>query len=112
MRLQKRSYSKVSLGDLLRRKKKSLKQFLDEVGIVTYELLITRCQAMGVNPPSEEDFKNAMGNPLLPETSSPTEGVVVLSPPAEIPTLQSPEEKNASSEVQEIPKKKKKSSSL
>lgn len=94
MRLQDRSYSKVTLSDLLRKKKKTLKQFLDEIGIVSYELLKTRCQAMGVQPPLEQDFNTAMGNPLLPETSSPTEGIVVLT---------STEEKLVQSSVDSIP---------
>lgn len=80
MRLQSRNYSKVTLNDILRKKRKTLKQFLNEMGIVTYELLKSRCQTMGIQPPDEQDFNNTLGNPLVPETSSPTEGVIVLAP--------------------------------
>ena len=47
MRLQPKSISKVTLLNLLRRKRSSLKQFLLNNGIVTYELLVSRCNSMG-----------------------------------------------------------------
>lgn len=80
MRLQKKSLSRVSLNDLLRRKKTNLEKFLKDTGIVTYELLKSRCSSMGAVPPTEEQFKNAMGNPVIHEVSSPTEGIVVIPP--------------------------------
>jgi len=79
MRLHKNSISKVNLTDILRRRKKSLQQFLDETGIVTYELLKERCRSMGVSPPCEEQFLNVMGRGM-PEVSSPAEGVIVILP--------------------------------
>ena len=79
MRLHKNSISKVNLTDILRRRKKSLQQFLDETGIVTYELLKERCRSMGVSPPDEEQFLNVMGRGM-PEVSSPAEGVIVIAP--------------------------------
>jgi len=36
---------------------------------------------MGVVPPSEKDFLDARGNPIIHDVSSPTEGIVVLEPP-------------------------------
>lgn len=83
MRLHQRSLSKVSLSDILRRRRKTLKQFLLDTGIVTYETLSTRCSSMGVLPPSEEEFNDAAGKSSNGEfiASSPTEGVVVLEPP-------------------------------
>lgn len=83
MRLQNRSYSRINLIDLLSKRKKTLDVFLNEVGITTYELLKNRCSTMGVHPPTEEQFNQALGNPVLPAVSSPTEGVVVLVPTEE-----------------------------
>lgn len=84
MRLQSRSYSKINLINLLSKRKKTLKIFLKEVGITTYELLKNRCQTMGVQPPTEEEFNQAIGNHGLPDVSSPAEGVIVLTPAVEV----------------------------
>jgi hypothetical protein len=81
MRLQKKSMSRVSLLDLLRRKRTNLEKFLTDTGIVTYELLVSRCSSMGAVPPTLEQFLKAKGNPTTHEVSSPTEGIVVLNPP-------------------------------
>jgi len=83
MRLHNHSLSKVSLSDVLRKRRTNLKKFLDDSGIVTYELLTSRCSSMGVLVPSEDDFNSAKGiNPnMTPEVSSPTEGVLVLDSP-------------------------------
>lgn len=81
MRLQEKSLSKLRLVDILRKKKKQLRTYLMETGIVTYERLLRSCDSIGVTPPSEKEFMNAMGNPLTPEFSSPTDGVLVLNPP-------------------------------
>jgi len=80
MRLNKKSISKVTLLDLLRRKQSSLSKYLEENGIVTYERLTSRCASIGVVPPSEEQFKSSMGNPTIHEYSSPTDGIIVLNP--------------------------------
>lgn len=73
---------KLKLGDLLRRRKSNLKQFLHEFGITTYEGLVSRCVRMGVNPPHEDEFKKTLQvseSPIL--VNNPQEGVVVLEPP-------------------------------
>jgi hypothetical protein len=80
MRLQKKSLSKVSLLDLLRRKRTNLTDYLGETGIVTYDLLVKRCNSIGLLPPSEDHFLKAKGYPITHEVSSPTEGIVVLEP--------------------------------
>lgn len=77
MRLNKKSISKVGLSDVLRRRRRTLSQFLTENGIVTYELLTARCDSMGVLPPSQQDFTVASGG-VVPQVSSPTEGVVIV----------------------------------
>lgn len=84
MRLQEKSISKLALTDLLRRKRKDLKTYLKETGIVTYERLVRSCTSIGVVPPSEEEFRNVLGNPTTPQVSSPTDGILVLEPPNEV----------------------------
>jgi len=83
MRLQAESISKVALTDVLKRRRTSLKRYLDENGIVTYELLVSRCKSMGFVPPSQELFAEVTGKGVdsAPDISSPTEGVIVLDPP-------------------------------
>lgn len=83
MRLHQRSISKVTLVNVLKRRKTNLKNFLSETGIVTYELLKTRCDSMGVIPPDEVEFLEATGTDATKPAaiSSPAEGLIVLDPP-------------------------------
>lgn len=67
----------LHLNDLLRRKKTSLSQFMNDFGISTYEGLKARCERLGVVVPSLEQFEEVMPK----HVNSPTEGVVVLEPP-------------------------------
>lgn len=83
MRLQKKSYSRVTLLDLLRRRRTNLSKFISDNGIVTIELLNSRCESMGVIPPSEDEFLKARGS-KIPTCSSPSEGVVVVLPTEDI----------------------------
>lgn len=80
MRLQSKSISKVALVDILRRRRSNLEKYLQESGIVTYELLQERCNSMGVLTPSKEAFLKAKGtkDTDAPSVSSPTEGIVVI----------------------------------
>ena len=89
MRLHERSISKVTLINVLKRRKSSLKRFLEETGIVTYELLRTRCDSMGVIPPEEQEFLDATGAYATgtATVSSPAEGVIVLNTPKVINEL-------------------------
>lgn len=107
MRLQPRSQSKISLQDILKKKGKSLKRFADELGIVSYELIKVRCNGMGVIPPTEQEFNDAMGNLLVPGISSPTEGIIVISSSAEPEFQVHVDEKQTSStqEKEEIQQK-------
>jgi hypothetical protein len=112
MRLQQKSLSRLTLESLLRKKRTNLENFLKDTGIVAYDTLVNRCNSIGVLPPEREDFLKAMGNPLIHEYSSPTEGIIVLNPQEEIETSKNIEvlsEEDAS--VSENPKKKKKKSS-
>lgn len=83
MRLNRKSLSKVSLMDLLKRRRSNLTKFLSDTGIVTYELLVERCNSMGVIPPDESFFFDTIGRKQddAPAISSPAEGVVILNPP-------------------------------
>ena len=71
---------RLKLGDLLRRRKMSLKTFMDEFGVTTYEALTFRCKRLGVQAPEESEFK-ALNMPMV---SDPSEGVIVLAAPIEI----------------------------
>lgn len=76
MKIALKNLPKLRLSDLLRRRKMTLVHYLAEFGITTYEGLVSRCDRMGIAPPSEEDFKKVM-KPLV---NNPQEGVVVLDP--------------------------------
>lgn len=70
----------LSLEQLLRRRKKArelnLAGFLREWGIATYDLLLIKCDRMGVAPPALHVFETALGDGKS-SVSSPAEGVVV-----------------------------------
>jgi hypothetical protein len=65
---------RIKLSDLLRRRRTNLKAFLLDQAITTYASLVERCDRLGVQFPSEAEFR-ATKNPLV---SDPTEGVVVV----------------------------------
>ena len=77
MKMTVKNMPRLELGNLLRRRKMSLKQFIDEHGITTYEGLAARCSRMGVVPPDVKAFNATL--PPLP-VNNPTEGVVVIEP--------------------------------
>jgi len=81
MKFKQKTISRVSLADILRKKRTNLEKFLKENGIVTYEKLEERCSVIGVIPPDRSSFLKALGetkdNPIK-NISSPTEGIVVL----------------------------------
>lgn len=106
MRMQKKSFSRVALVDLLRRKRTNLQKFLHDSGIVTYELLIVRCNSMGVLPPSILEFQTARGGSILHEISSPTEGIIVLEPPP-VEETKSISSEDETKKIKSIQKKKK-----
>lgn len=110
MRLQQKSISKLTLESLLRKKRSNLQSFLKEAGIATYDRLVSRCDSIGVVPPTEAQFRETMGNPLIHEFSSPTDGIVVLNPP---PSDLEDEVTDTAQDfpVQEDPPKKKKKKS-
>jgi hypothetical protein len=78
----------IKLVDLLKKRKTNLKDFLKNVGIVSYQTMLTKCSKMGVAAPSEEEFFEALGGRM--NYSSPQEGLVVLESPVaeEIPAVE------------------------
>lgn len=104
MRLHQRSISKVSLLNVLKRRKTDLKRFLEEAGIVTYELLKSRCDSMGVIPPDEQEFLDASGtsHESAATISSPAEGVIVLEPPKIINELTGKEVTMPEDEINDV----------
>lgn len=57
----------------------TLKHFLHEFGITTYEGFIARCERMGVTPSDEDEFRECFPADL-PRVNNPLEGVVVIEP--------------------------------
>lgn len=96
---------KLGLGDLLRRRKMTLKTFMTEHGLTTYGTLVNRCNHMGVAPPDEATFNVEFP---LPIASDPQGGVVIVSDPDKGPlAIHEPEPVTGDPEVmdphQELP---------
>jgi hypothetical protein len=79
-RYELKNQPRLKLVDLLRRRKMTLKQLLDEFGISTYEALHIRCERMGVTAPTHDEFDVVMP-PTRAWVNSATEGVVVVEAP-------------------------------
>lgn len=73
---QLKNMPQLRLHDLLRRRKTTLIRFLEESGIVNYVGLVTKCNDIGVAPPSEEEYAAT----CPPTVSSPADGVIVIAP--------------------------------
>ena len=69
---------KIKLTNLLKKRRTTLKEFLKNSGIASYQTLLSKCEKMGVESPSEVDFNLALGNVV----SSPQEGLLVLDSPS------------------------------
>jgi len=76
MKINVKNMPKINLNDLLRRRKMTLIQFLNEFGITTYEALLSRCERIGVNPPDLEEFTTIFQSTNV--TNNPQDGVVVI----------------------------------
>jgi len=68
--------SQIKLEDLLRRRKSTLKQFLKDRGITTYEGLDSTCKRLGVLTPHQSSFTECVDRYV----SNPAAGVVVIPP--------------------------------
>lgn len=71
----------IKLLDLLRKRRISLKKFISDFGINSFESLRLRCERMGVVPPAESKFNEVKGDEFV---NSPTEGILVLEAPKAI----------------------------
>lgn len=81
--LSKPNVSSLKLTELLRRRRTTLRQYIFEFGVTTYETLCEKCERIGVLPPTKEEFFEASP----PVVNSPAEGVVVLEAPPVIKEL-------------------------
>ena len=68
--------SQIKLEDLLRRRKSTLNQFLEDRGITTYEGLDSTCKRLGVLTPNHRSFIDCIDHYV----SNPAAGVVVVPP--------------------------------
>jgi hypothetical protein len=78
MHVRIKNLPKLHLADLLRRRKMTLKQFINESGIMAYGALLERCSAMGIQAPTEEEYLKIV--PI--QVSCQQDGVVVIEPPS------------------------------
>ena len=83
--------SQIRLEDLLRRRKATLKQFLKDRGITTYEGLDGTCKRLGVLTPPKGSFIECVEKYV----SNPSAGVIVVPPPVVI------EESTGSPEIEQ-----------
>lgn len=79
MRITVKNQPKLQLADLLKRRKMSLLQFITEHAITTYDGLCSRCERMGVAPPTDDEYRTGVPSPIV--VNNPQEGVVVVEPP-------------------------------
>lgn len=80
MKIKLTNMPKLKLQDLLKRRKMTLVTLLGEFGITTYEGLKIKCDRMGVVPPAEADFTEALGVNKL-EVNNPQDGIIVVEAP-------------------------------
>lgn len=76
MKHDQKNLKKLGLTTLLKKRKLTLKQFVDEHAITTYEQLKVLCISMGLEIPCEREFASSFG--LI--VSNPSEGVIILEP--------------------------------
>ena len=67
----------LTLANVLRRRRTTLKAFVQELGLTTHGALTIWCDRMGIDAPTAEAFAAAFPT----RVNSPTEGVVVLEAP-------------------------------
>lgn len=68
--------SQIRLEDLLRRRKSTLNQFMQERGITTYESLDGICKRLGVLTPNQGSFIECIDHYI----SNPGAGIIIISP--------------------------------
>ena len=75
MKMTLKNMPKLHLSELLRRRKMSLRQLMDEFGMTTHESLVIHCRRMGIVPPDEATFRQQFPQQHV---NNPQEGVVVI----------------------------------
>jgi hypothetical protein len=75
-RIVVKNLPQIKLVDLLKKKRVSLKEFIHNGGIHSFEALKERCSRMGVQSPSSEEWEKSKQE----VTTTPTEGIIVLEP--------------------------------
>ncbi len=76
-KIELKNMPRLKLADLLRRRKMTLEQFIEESGVQSYEGLVIRCQRIGVQPPRETEYKELKPKPV----NSQQDGIVILEAP-------------------------------
>lgn len=71
---------RLTLADVLRRRKSNLVNFVKESGVQSYEGLVILCNRLGMLPPTEKIYKSEVNPPLV---SSQQDGIVVMEPAPE-----------------------------
>lgn len=70
---------RIRITHILKRRKKTLKQWADELSLVTYASAVAHCEKVGVAPPTVEEWESAIGPiDLPPLVDDPTEGIAVV----------------------------------
>ena len=77
--ISKSIQSRLRLADVLRRRKTTLRAFIDSLGLTTHGSLEIMCKRLGVVAPTLEEFDEA--RPETERVNSPQEGVIVLEAP-------------------------------
>ena len=75
-RITLKNQPKLTLLNLLRRRKSTLAKFISDIGITTHGALTQWCDRMGIVAPTSEEFVTAF--PAAARVNSPREGVIVL----------------------------------
>lgn len=107
MQVKIKNMPNLSLLALLKRRKTTLKKYVDELGLHTYTSLTSHCDSLGVSSPTQEQYKQAMPDVV----SVPEEGVIVLPPTQKENTEESGNDEDEQPTNPNIPSLKKKMSS-
>lgn len=78
MQVKMKNMPRLRLADLLRRRKMTLQQFLNENMISSYGVLTNKCLSMGVQPPPEDEYLRLVGQALPVVASDQQNGVIVI----------------------------------
>lgn len=72
MNLKLKNLKQVSLEYLLKRRKVSLEEWVVSLGVKSYKDVITYCNRLGVEPPTENKVNNLLKNSKSTTTTKPT----------------------------------------